>query len=79
MVALLTKGNVLRSTAPGLYLVGSFHAQYLLLVCIFCVMLCYLTHFLLVTCISQAEEIVQRSIHEVDNPAISAVTCTPGM
>jgi hypothetical protein len=33
----------------------------------------------LVTCISQAEEIVQKSIHEVDNPAISAVTCTPGM
>ncbi|XP_069686255.1 huntingtin-interacting protein 1-like isoform X1 [Periplaneta americana] len=32
---------------------------------------------LLVTCISQAEEIVQKSIHEVDNPAISAVTCTP--
>lgn len=33
----------------------------------------------LVTCISQAEEVVQKSIHEVDNPAISAVTCTPGM
>jgi len=32
---------------------------------------------LLVTCISQAEEIIQKSIHEVDNPAISAVTCTP--
>lgn len=31
------------------------------------------------TCISQAEVIVQKSIHEVDNPAISAVTCTPGM
>jgi hypothetical protein len=31
-----------------------------------------------VTCISEAEEIVQKSIHEVDNPAISAVTCTPG-
>jgi hypothetical protein len=34
---------------------------------------------LLVTCISQAEEIVQKSVDEVDNPAISAVTCTPGM
>ncbi|XP_023722262.1 huntingtin-interacting protein 1 isoform X2 [Cryptotermes secundus] len=32
---------------------------------------------LLVTCISQAEGVVQKSIHEVDNPAISAVTCTP--
>lgn len=32
---------------------------------------------LLVTCISQAEDIIQKSVHEVDNPAISAVTCTP--
>jgi hypothetical protein len=35
--------------------------------------------FLIVMCISQVEDIVQKSIHEVDNPAISAVTCTPGM
>lgn len=34
-------------------------------------------HNLLVRCVSQAEEIVQRAVHEVDNPAISAVTCTP--
>ncbi|XP_034241716.1 huntingtin-interacting protein 1 isoform X2 [Thrips palmi] len=32
---------------------------------------------LLVACVREAEAIVERSIHEVDNPAISAVTCTP--
>ncbi|XP_046984239.1 huntingtin-interacting protein 1 [Schistocerca americana] len=32
---------------------------------------------ILVSCVVQAETIVQRAIHEVDNPALSAVTCTP--
>lgn len=32
---------------------------------------------LLVACVKESEGIVERSMHEVDNPAISAVTCTP--
>ncbi|GLH09480.1 uncharacterized protein GBIM_14586 [Gryllus bimaculatus] len=32
---------------------------------------------LLVACVTQAEAIVQKSVHEVDNPALSAVVCTP--
>ncbi|XP_015598215.1 huntingtin-interacting protein 1 isoform X2 [Cephus cinctus] len=32
---------------------------------------------LLLNCISEAESILQNAIHAIDNPAISAVTCTP--
>ncbi|XP_026271419.1 huntingtin-interacting protein 1 isoform X2 [Frankliniella occidentalis] len=32
---------------------------------------------ILVACISEAEVIVEKSVHEVDNPAISALSCTP--
>ncbi|XP_067010683.2 huntingtin-interacting protein 1 isoform X2 [Anabrus simplex] len=34
-------------------------------------------YHLLVTCISQAEAMVKKAVHEVDNPALSAVVCTP--
>ncbi|KAK3919503.1 Huntingtin-interacting protein 1 [Frankliniella fusca] len=30
-----------------------------------------------VSCVSEAEGMVEKSVHEVDNPAISALTCTP--
>lgn len=33
--------------------------------------------FLTVNCISEADLILQTAIHGIDNPAISAVTCTP--
>ncbi|KAE8752155.1 hypothetical protein FOCC_FOCC000948 [Frankliniella occidentalis] len=34
---------------------------------------------IVVACISEAEVIVEKSVHEVDNPAISALSCTPGL